>query len=198
MTNAIESWSWNGCEGKKTNVEVYARAAAVELFVNGVSQGTKKSRRDCKFEFRVEYQPGEITGVAFDASGDEISRTSITSAGEETVLSLEPERDTVGNDELGYVWIRYTDSNRTLKPLARGIVKTSVCGGRLLGLGSASPYNPDGYLNDYTDTYYGMALAVVKPDGPGEMVINAESPPGSAAVSIRCGLPSNEVDSRCR
>ena len=26
MTNAIESWSWDGCEGKEAKVEVYARA----------------------------------------------------------------------------------------------------------------------------------------------------------------------------
>lgn len=28
MSNAIESWAWNGCEGKKTKVEVYARAVS--------------------------------------------------------------------------------------------------------------------------------------------------------------------------
>ena len=35
MTNAMPSWSWTGCEGRKANVEVYARAARVELVLNG-------------------------------------------------------------------------------------------------------------------------------------------------------------------
>ena len=78
-----------------------------------------------------------------------------------------------------------TDKKGALKPLARGNIKVSVSGGTLLGLGSACPYNPDGYLNDYTDTYYGMALAIVKPFMNSDIVINAESPYGNSEASIR-------------
>ena len=62
----------------------------------------------------------------------------------------------------------------------------AVEGGRLLALGSACPYNERGYLTDTTDTYYGQALAIVKPKGPGELVLRAESPYGSAQVHISC------------
>ena len=41
MTNAMPSWSWTGCEGRKANVEVYARAARVELVLNGHTVGSK-------------------------------------------------------------------------------------------------------------------------------------------------------------
>ncbi len=34
-TNAIPAWSWRGCEGNKTVVEVYTDAYAVKLFLNG-------------------------------------------------------------------------------------------------------------------------------------------------------------------
>lgn len=33
-TNAIESWSWSGCEGNKTIVEVYGNGATVKLYLN--------------------------------------------------------------------------------------------------------------------------------------------------------------------
>ncbi len=37
-----------------------------------------------------------------------------------------------------------------------------VTGGKLLGLGSAYPFNEIGYCTNRTDTYYGEALAVVR------------------------------------
>ena len=53
MSNAIESWSWDGCSGKKAQVEVYARADRVELFINGKSVGSKKMKNDCRTSFDV-------------------------------------------------------------------------------------------------------------------------------------------------
>lgn len=46
-TNAIESWSWDGCEGNKTIVEVYAKGAEAELLLNGKKIGKKKLNQ-CK------------------------------------------------------------------------------------------------------------------------------------------------------
>ena len=45
MDNTYESWAWNGCEGKETKVEVYARGAKVALFLNGKPMGEKKPDR---------------------------------------------------------------------------------------------------------------------------------------------------------
>lgn len=44
MSNAIESWSWQGCEGRKANVEVYARAQYIRIFINGKEAGRKQLR----------------------------------------------------------------------------------------------------------------------------------------------------------
>ena len=41
MTNAMPSWSWRGYEGKMAVVEVYARAASVELRLNQKTVGKK-------------------------------------------------------------------------------------------------------------------------------------------------------------
>lgn len=60
MSNAIESWSFEGCEGKKTSVEVYARAHHVSLYVNGECVGTKNIKKDCKTNFHVAYHSGEL------------------------------------------------------------------------------------------------------------------------------------------
>ncbi len=186
MTNAVESWAWNGCEGKRTTVEVYARGAAVELQLNGVSLGKKKLPANQQTKFHVAWQPGELTAIVYDKDDREIARTSLHSAGEETQLRLLPERDVVGQDELCYVRLKYTDKNGLLKPGVRGVAKVSVEGGTLIGLGNACSYNARGYLTDETDTYYGEALAVIRPSGEGTISVKAESSYGECIAQVRC------------
>lgn len=186
MSNATESWSWEGCEGKKTAVEVYATGKTVELLLNGKKIGRKRVPKSARVCFYVKYLPGELVAVSYDAENREIGRASLHTAGKDTKLTLAPERLTVKNGELCYVRLQYTDENGMIKPLARGEIKVSAEGGRLLALGSASPYNPRGYLGDTTDTYYGEALAIVLPDGAGTVSVCAESPYGKGAAAIRC------------
>lgn len=186
MTNTWESWSWNGCEGKKTQVEVYARGSRVALFLNGEKLGEKVPKGDCRVVFPVTYRPGVLMAVAYDADGNELHRTSLQSAQGDTRLALCPEQAAVTPEELCYVRLRYTDSQGTLKPLTRGRINVSVKGGALLGLGNGCPYNETGYLTASTDTYYGEALAIVRPDGPGTMQITAESRLGTVQAEIVC------------
>lgn len=162
MTNALESWSWTGCEGRKACVEVYVRAAKVDLFLNGRLIGSREMKNRCDTMFTVEYQPGRLEAVAFDESGREISRNMLETAGEETILRAVPEEKTVRPDGLCFIRLQYTDKEGTVKPLERGILKVNVTNGELLGLGNGCPYNEIGYCTDRTDTYFGEALAVVR------------------------------------
>ena len=179
MTNARSSWSWNGCDGKKTRVEVYSCAHTVKLFINSRPVGCKRMKKDCRAVFKVKYEGGCVLAVGYDAAGKELCRTSLATAGEETVLAAVPEAKLLGPKDLWYVRLQYTDAAGNLKPLARGEVHVEVEGGELLALGHACPYNEEGYLKDRTDTYYGEALAIVKPAG-GTVKLRAESAFGTA------------------
>ena len=185
MSNAVESWSWHGCEGAPAVIEVYARAARVSLFLNGTCLGTRRVGRDCRVRFGTVYRPGTLRAVAYDGAGREIGRAELRSAGEETVLTLRPEQARVPRaGGLCYIRMQYTDRNGVLQPMARGEIRVRVAGGRLLGLGSACPYYPRGYRGDTADTYYGEALAIVLP-GEGERVtLTAESPYGAARTEV--------------
>ena len=77
--------------------------------------------------------------------------------------------------------LAFTDEAGVVKPLARASISVNVQGGELLALGSACPYNPEGYLFDSTDTYYGEALAVIRPLEP-VITLNAFSRYGNAAA----------------
>lgn len=184
MTNAIESWSWNGCEGKRTTVEVYARGAEVELQLNGRSIGRKRVARNLRTKFSVVYQPGELTAIVYGTNGDVIGTTCLCTAGEESILQLFPESMSTRIGDLLYVKLRYTDAHGALKPLARGPISIDVSNGTLLALGNACAYNERGYLTATTDTYFGEALAIIAPQG--DVVLNAQSQYGSCTLTIPC------------
>ena len=184
MTNAMSSWSWTGCEGKKANVQVYARAARVELVLNGHTVGSKTLKNDCLAKFSIPYESGTLEAVSYDAADHEIGRCKLQSAGGTTRLTLDAEEPAVKPGHLCYVRLRYTDENGITKPLARGNIQVQVRGGTLVGLGSACPFNKHSYLDSETDTYYGEALAIVRMGDGDAMTIAASDGEYSAELTV--------------
>ena len=184
MTNAMPSWSWTGCEGRKANVQVYARAARVELVLNGHTVGSKTLKNDCLARFSIPYESGTLEAVSYDAADHEIGRCKLQSAGGTTRLTLDAEEPTVKPGHLCYVRLRYTDENGITKPLVRGNIQVQVRGGTLVGLGSACPFNKHSYLDSETDTYYGEALAIVRMGDGDAMTIAASDGEYSAELTV--------------
>lgn len=184
MTNAMPSWSWTGCEGRKANVEVYARAARVDLVLNGHTVGSKTLKNDCLAKFSIPYESGTLEAVSYDAADHEIGRCKLQSAGGTTRLTLDAEEPTVKPGHLCYIRLRYTDENGITKPLARGSIQVQVRGGTLVGLGSACPFNKHSYLDSETDTYYGEALAIVRMGDGDAMTIAASDGEYSAELTV--------------
>ena len=184
MTNAMPSWSWTGCEGRKASVEVYARAARVELVLNGHTVGSKTLKNDCLARFSIPYESGTLEAVSYDAADHEIGRCKLQSAGGTTRLTLDAEEPTVKPGHLCYVRLRYTDENGITKPLMRGNIQVQVRGGTLVGLGSACPFNKHSYLDSETDTYYGEALAIVRMGDGDAMTIAASDGEYSAELTV--------------
>ncbi len=198
MSNAIASWSWDGCEGRVANVEVYARAHAVVLLLNGREVGRRLLRGSCLARMSCRYEPGSLEAVALGADGRELGRCVLRSADGPTELRAEVEyagvpggfvrcdvwREgepvveirvgaeapdvshegaAVGAGRLAFVRVRYTGADGETRPLARGVLRASVEGGDLLGFGCASPFNEGSFVTGETQTYFGEALAVVRP-----------------------------------
>lgn len=185
MTNAIESWSWKGCDGLKTKVEVYARAHHVALYINKKHVGTKIMKNDCRVSFSVVYQSGNISAKAFTENDVLIAETSLYTAGDETRLILEPEQSKISHSDLLYVRMKYADNEGTVKPLERGEIKVRAKGGTIIGIGSACPYYEKSYQGDTCDTYYGEAMVILKPEDGNKIEVFAESHQGNAQVEVK-------------
>ena len=184
MTNAMPSWSWQGFEGKKAHVEVYARAAQVELLLNGKSVGKQSMKNNCLFTFRVPYENGTLEAVAYDASGKEMGRCALKTAEAETVLQAVPEETQVKPGHLCFIRLQYADAQGIVKPAERGLLDVTVEGGKLVGLGSACPFYELDYRGSKADTYYGEALAIVEAGSEGTVTLTATDGKLTASASI--------------
>lgn len=184
MTNAMPSWSWRGCEGKKAHVEVYARAAEVELLLNGKSVGKQSMKNNCLFTFHVPYENGTLEAVAYDASGKELGRCALKTAEAETVLQAVPEQTQVKPGRLCFIRLQYADAQGIVKPAERGLLDVTVEGGKLVGLGSACPFYELDYRGSKADTYYGEALAIVEAGSEGTVTLTATDGKLTASTSI--------------
>ena len=187
LSSAWESWAWEGCDGKKTMVEVYTTCPRAALYINGKKVGEKNVGKNARAYFKVTYASGELVAAGLDKSGKEVCRTTLKSPSKDTILAAIPENELISHDQLCYVKLRYTDKDGIWKPLARGDIGVKVEGGELLALGSACPYNEQGYLGDTTDTYFGEALAIIRPSKDAERIkLSAVSPYGNAETEVEC------------
>lgn len=161
-TNAVDSWSWKNCTGNHTEVEVYSDAAYVELKMNGISCG-RKVVKGYKAIFKVVYQPGILTAIAYDEKEREISRSELKSAKKEIGIRIISEKNANSKEgNLIFVNIILADRDGIVESNADCKLKVSVEGGELLAFGSANPCTAENYLLGEFTTYYGRSMAVVQ------------------------------------
>lgn len=178
-TDAVASWSWAGCEGKKTKVTVYSDGETAELIVNGHSYGRKKTKEYKAVFKRVVYEPGTITAISYDGEGKEQSRTSMKTAAGPAELRVVADRSTLQakTQDLAYISIDLTGADGITKSSEDTAVTVEVDGaGTLLALGSARPNMGENFFSDTHTTYYGKALAVVRGgDAPGKITVTVKA-----------------------
>ena len=178
FTNAIDSWSWQGYEGTKATVEVYADAASVRLKLNGMEIGTKPVKK-YKAIFKLPYEAGTLTAEALDESGRVISRDGLTTAGKETILTAIPEKTVLhaNGRDLCYLPIEFKDEKGLLLPAVEQRVELEVKGAvTLAGFGSALCKTDEVFDKYYHNSYRGRCLAVLRAGNiPGKAIITVKS-----------------------
>ena len=166
FTNAVQSYAWNGYEGKKAVIEVYADAYKVRLLRNNHIIGEKKIK-SFKTIFNTTYRQGNLVAIALDKNHQEIARSELVSNGKQTLLSLKIDKNKLKNQELSYVEIEFTDENGLILPSIEQRVDVEIKGNsiRLLGFGSALCKTDEVFNQSYHSTYRGRALAVFASTG---------------------------------
>ncbi len=186
-SNAVHSWSWDGCEGKKSDIVIYSRAAKVKLFQDGQLLGEQIPDK-CQAKFEALYRSGILEAVAYDKDGIEIGRDKLCTAKKTTRISLYPEKKNLAADgqDLCYLNIALTDEDGIVKMTEDRILNVRVTGaGHLEGFGSANPCTEEVYTDENHSTYYGQALAVIRAGWEaGKILVRVEDGDGLYAETM--------------
>lgn len=163
-TDAVMNWTFEGCEGNQTYIDVVTDAPFAEVLINGKSLGVQKTE-DFQTRFFCTYETGEALARGLDEKGNILYENSLKTAGKETKLTLSPDTKILKADgqALCFVAISVTDEKGDLKALPERLLKVKVEGaGSLAGFGSAAYKSEHGFLEGVYETCGGRALAVVR------------------------------------
>ena len=124
---------WNYAPGVKKNVYVISSAEKVELFLNGKSLGTGEQSSRFLFTFKnVEWQPGALKAVGYDASGKKITEAAKKTAGEPFAVRLTPRVSPNGfradADDIALVDVEVVDKDGNRCPTALNLINFSLEG----------------------------------------------------------------------
>ncbi len=163
-SDALDCWTWEGHEGKKTEVQVYSPGYTVELLQDGRSLG-KKKLKNCKASFLVTYRPGILEAVCYDKNGKKLSQSSLKTAGKETILTCHADKQSLkaGAEDLVFVDIALTDKEGIVKCAEAKTLTVQVEGaGMLEAVGSGALKTTEEYTGDHFTTYQGRMQAIVR------------------------------------
>lgn len=167
LTDAVNSWTWPGQEGKTAQIEVYSIGDSIELFQDGVSLG-KKKLKESKAYYETAYYPGKLEAVSYDLQGTVLGSSELKTAGSLTMLTLIAEDNKIKADgeDLAYVAVHITDEEGILKMLTEYKVCITVEGaGELAAVGSGNPETMEKFTDNTYTTYHGRMIAIVRNNG---------------------------------
>lgn len=190
----VPNWNYSGYEGKPVELVVYSKAEEVEVFVNGKSIGRKEvcMERPMPYSARFEtvYEPGTVEAVSYSA-GKEISRDVLVTAGEPDEIVLLPEKSEMRADghDVICVEIEVRDKEGRVVPDATLTLSVKVEGsGFLAGFGSANPVTDEDYTDEFTVSYRGRAMAIIR-SGYESGTVNVEvSAEGMESVKLELSV----------
>ncbi|MBT1176683.1 Ig-like domain-containing protein [Bifidobacterium callimiconis] len=215
MVHLLPHWNWRN--GEPVQIWAYSNAAKVELFLNGRSLGVREfiphqtgfhidtAHPDKPFEYRfakddprdsiylhwnVDFEPGVVEAVAYNADGREVARDVVTTAGSPAAISLTADRHVLSADDrdLSFITADVIDSAGVICPDVDNQIVFTVENGTILGTDNGYQASTEAFQLPVRKAYHGKALAIVAPDGSGRPIrVHAKAAgleTGEAAVFI--------------
>lgn len=187
MVHIMPHWNWPGQEGCTKEVWVYTNCLEVELFLNGRSLGRKKCRPHGHLEWKVEYEPGSLSAVGYDSTGEVIVQGCQETTAAAASMKLIPAKQKLLADEEDTVCIEVlaVDKKGRVVPQNGPEVFFSVEGpGRILGVGNGDPSCHEADKADHRSFFAGKAL----------VIIQATKETGAIAVTAKSRGPESMLE----
>ena len=178
VLHVFPHWNWE-TPGQPINVWAYGNCQAVELFVNGTSQGRQTLNVQGHVEWdNVPYAAGNIQAIGYNNSVAVITNTVVTT-GTPAAIALIPDRSTILADgrDVSVVTVAVLDSQGLVVPTASNNISFSVTGGAILGVGNGNPSSHEPDKATQRMVFNGLAEVIVQSTNqPGSIILTATSP----------------------
>ena len=174
----------------KTPVHVFTSGDEAELFLNGRSQGRKKTG---SHEYRlrwddIRYEPGELKAVAYK-NGAPWAEEIIRTTGDPASLTAKADRSVIhaSGEDLSFVTVQVTDKELQVVPVADNPILFTLEGpGEIIATDNGNPADFIPFHSTERNAFNGLALVIVRSrkDQPGDIMLHVSSP-GLEDTSIR-------------
>ena len=156
-------WNWS-TTGQPVNIWAFGNCQAVELFVNGASQGRHTLSVQGHVEWdNVPYAPGTLQAVGYDNGVPTITNTVVTT-GAPASLALIADRNAILNDgsDVAVVTVEVLDGAGRVVPTATNLVNFAVTGGSMLGVGNGNPSSHEPDQATQRSVFNGLAAVILQ------------------------------------
>jgi beta-galactosidase len=169
-------WNWPGKEGDPIQIWVHSNLDEVELFVNGVSQGSQKVPHLGHLQWTAKYEPGTI-----EARGSKAGKIVLTdkreTTGEPATIRLTADRTEIDADgqDIAILKVEALDKQGHPVPTASNLIGFKISGaGKFLGVGNGDPNCQESDKEPRRSLFSGLAQLIVQSSKePGEIRIEA-------------------------
>jgi len=172
----LNSWNWEGSEGKPIKVKVYTSYPEVKLELNGETIGTKALDSTDRYiaEFELSYATGELKATAIQG-GNEMETKALLTTGNASQLLLEAEKDhiTANRNSLVYINVNSLDDEGLTVLNHESDLKVEITGpATLQAAGNASPEHQGSFTDETFQLFRGKGMVILRSTGePGEIVV---------------------------
>ena len=183
MLHLLPHWNWT-TPGQPINIWAYGTCQAVELFVNGVSQGRQNLNLQGHVEWdNVPYAPGTIQAIGY-SQGVPVLTNTVATTGAPAAIALWPDRSTILADgrDVSVVTVAVLDSQGRVVPIASNLISFTISGGGIiLGVGNGNPTSHDADKASQRTAFNGLAEVIIQSTNqPGSITLTAT---GSGLIS---------------
>ena len=153
---------WNHKAGETVKVLTVTNCDSCELFLNGKSLGVKQYDPVTPCLWDVMYEPGTLRAVGF-RNGSVAAEYEVKTAGQPCRLILEPHKNAIKNDEVDAIAVNVSavDKDGNPCPDADELIKFSISGGKILGVGNGNPASHEKDFASERKLYHGKCQAVI-------------------------------------
>lgn len=190
VLHILPHWNWAGMQGQPISVWAFSNCDAVQLLLNGTSQGTQSGNVQTHLQWSVPYESGTLEAIGY-VKGQPVITDTVCTSGTPAAVLLQPDRSSILSDgmDVSLVTASVVDSQGNVVATASNSITFTVNSGTILGVGNGNPndHEADVPTNNVgvRTAFSGLALVLVQSSTTaGAITVTASSPGLASATTV--------------